>query len=294
MRDVYHYLHGAEWRRAHHIDHQLGAFHETGHHAIYCPAEWLVGQAAGRSDVSGRAPPDRFWKASAELVKKDPSQQPFVAVVGLHSSGSSCLAGVLYHLGLHLGNKLVGYYGTDPDKNCGFEAQGLMQICERAIPFPATSVVQSPEALDRAMQRWIIARQAEAAKTNRLAAGKYPMLCRLGDSLRRVCGEGLLVVNCDRPMEESIASLIRREPRRDPKTLREHQEWLLSGKTDLLASIPPERRITASYANLLRDPAVEIARLTAFLKMSPAAEQVQKACAYVKPEMQHVALGAVA
>ena len=216
----------------------VGAFHETGRHAIYCPAEWLVGQAAGRSDVSGRAPPDRFWKASADLVEKEPTQQPFVAIVGLHSSGSSCLAGVLYHLGLHLGNKLVGYYGTDPDKNCGFEAQGLMQICERAIPFPATSVVQSPEALDRAMRRWIMARQAEAAKTDRFAAGKYPMLCRLGDSLRRVCGDGLLVIDCDRPLEESVASLIRREPRRDPKASAAHQEWLLSGKSDLLAFDP--------------------------------------------------------
>lgn len=294
MREVYQYLHGSEWRRAHHIDHQLGVLHETGRLPIYCPAEWLVGQAAGKSDVSGRAPPNRFWTPSAALAEKDRPERPFVAVVGLHSSGSSCLAGVLYHLGLHLGNKLVGYYGTDPDKNCGFEAQGLMQICERAIPFPSTSLAQSPEAIDRALRRWIRARQAEAAKTGRLAAGKYPMLCRLGDSLRRICGEGLLVVNCDRPLDESVASLIHREPQRDPKILCEHQEWLWQGKKELLAQVFPTRQITVAYADLLRNPTAEIARLVTFLKISSNAELIQKACAYVKPDMRNVALQTVA
>ena len=136
MREVYRHLCTTDWQRGHHIDHHLGRFHMRRTHKVYCPREWLVGQAEGQSNISGRRPPDRFWAPAERLATLDSA--PFVAIIGLHSSGSSCVAGVLYHLGVHLGNHLGGYYGNDPNGACGFEAVGLAQLCEAAIPFPTT------------------------------------------------------------------------------------------------------------------------------------------------------------
>ena len=138
LRVVYRHLHRIDWAKSHHIDHHLGRLHQRRDHPIFCPREWIIGQAEGKSNISGREFGDRFWAAAENIVSVDPQDQPFVAVLGTHSSGSSALAGVLYHLGLHLGNSLGGFYGKDPEKVCGFEAMGLASLCERVLPFPET------------------------------------------------------------------------------------------------------------------------------------------------------------
>ena len=48
--------------RSHHVDHRLGALHESGAYNIYAPVEWLVGQREGHSDIKSRGYPTRFWR----------------------------------------------------------------------------------------------------------------------------------------------------------------------------------------------------------------------------------------
>ena len=47
-----------------HVDHRLGEMHKTGRWNVYCPRQWLVGQAGGRSDVFDRPYKEhpRWWK----------------------------------------------------------------------------------------------------------------------------------------------------------------------------------------------------------------------------------------
>lgn len=45
-----------------HIDHALARFMSHGNHAIYCPNEWLVAQAASRSDIFNRSEPRRMFE----------------------------------------------------------------------------------------------------------------------------------------------------------------------------------------------------------------------------------------
>lgn len=45
-----------------HIDHQLERAHRRGDWPVYCPARWIAGQDAGRSDISGRTNPRKLWK----------------------------------------------------------------------------------------------------------------------------------------------------------------------------------------------------------------------------------------
>jgi hypothetical protein len=215
-----------------------------------------------------------------------PPSQPFVAIVGLHSSGSSCLAGVIHHLGLHLGNKLTGFYGSNPNESCGFEAVGLAQICQFAIPFPGVEYAASRDVILARLRQWIVSRQREATYRRTLAGGKYPQLCQLGDELRNICGSGLRVVHSARPLEQSIASLARRFSRGYPlETLTAHQRWLWEGKERLLSQAV---HLTVEYDDLLADPASQVVRIIDFLQLHPSNDQVTKSVNYVRPERRHI------
>ncbi len=66
LKTVYRHLSDSEsWKQRHHIDHHLGVYHEGWPEGVYCPAQWLFGQAGGMSDVNGRLKPTEFWTAPA-------------------------------------------------------------------------------------------------------------------------------------------------------------------------------------------------------------------------------------
>ena len=265
MKEVYRHLNRVDWHKGHHIDHHLGRLHQrrSSKHRVYCPKAWLIGQRENKSDIVSRSFDERFWTPAKTLAGDKP---PFVAVVGLHSSGSSCLAGVLHHLGVHMGNDLGGYW--DRHKG-GFEAKGLASIMEDAVSFPDTKYSLPRGQIFNRLRSWIAARHEEAEARGTIAGGKYPQLCRTGDQLINICGPGLRVVFIDRPIEESIASLQRRCPRAEPDQLREHQEWLERGKGDLALKCPKERQIRVDYHSLLSDPWREVGRLMEFLQIGP-------------------------
>lgn len=215
------------------------------------------------------------------------NSNPFVAVVGLHSSGSSCMAGVLYHLGLHMGNRLIGYWGDDPETNCGFEAVGLAQILREAMALPSTCMRVPEEHLYQRLSPFIREKIREAQAKQTIAGGKHPLLCRSGETLMRICGDDLRVVHIDRPLQDSINSLIRREgANTDPEKLEAHQRWLHDGKYDFVSRA--SHVLTVQYYDLLSDPEKEVQRVCEFLEINPDTHQVSKAIRYVKPEYQHV------
>lgn len=289
LAKVYHHLLRPDWRPRNHIDHHLGRLHQRREDPIYCPGSWLVGQAEGQSNISGRQTVDRFWAHAAEIDRVDVQQQPFVAVLGLHSSGSSCLAGVLHHLGLHLGNELTGYYGNSPESNaCGFEAVGLRKLCERAIPFPATEFACGRIQVERELRHWINQKRREAAARGTIAAGKYPQLCQLGAPLLDICGEQLRVIVSDRPVSQSVESLRRREPQLAPDRLSDHQAWLQAGKEWLLGQLAESQKLVVSYERLLADPAREAARIVRFLNRTPSEAQIGRILEWVDQGKQHV------
>lgn len=288
LKKVYKHLHKKQWSTSHHIDHHLGTLHESGTLRLYCPADWIVGQAESKSDISGRHHNNRFWAAAEELAGTAPvSGLPFVAVVGTHSSGSSCLAGVLHHLGVHMGNSLGGFYGNDPNTNCGFEAQGLKDVCESFIPFPAVDFKGDALAASKKLRDWAKSRRQEAYQKNTIAGGKYPQLCRMFDQLQFAVGDDLRVIFIDRPLGESIASLLRRENSHDIN-LGKHQQWLYEGKEAMKDSLPPEYQHSVSYEQLLDSPIETIHGLARFLKIRPKELNFERAYKQVKPGHRHI------
>ncbi len=221
------------------------------------------------------------------VPKKTPNSDLFVAVIGLHSSGSSCLAGVLYHLGLHLGNHLVGFYGNDPERSCGFEATGLLQLCHDAVEVPNTEI-REPRQLFIALRQWIADRQKEAVYMKTIAAGKFPMLCQMGLATIDACGSNLRVINIDRDLNESIASLSKRFPDAGEGKIAAHQKWLWQGKIEFKEMLQPNQHLSIEFKDLLSDPGLEITRICQFLEIQPSREKIERAAQWVDPTKRHV------
>ncbi len=291
LKKIYRHLLRQDWQKGNHIDHHLGRLHQQRKDPIYTPAEWLVGQAEGKSNISGREAPERFWKPAAQVGQADPANAPFVVVLGIHSSGTSCLAGVLYRLGLYLGDKLVGYYGSDPEGDCGFEAVGLRDICEGAIPFPSVEFKWKRNKIWNQLKGFLNRARRTAREKSTIAAGKYPQLCRLGRQLLNICGDNLYLLTSDRPIEHSIASMKQRRTRK-VRGVEAHQQWLNEGKEWLISQVPSDRVLRVNYYDLLKDPGTIVDGIGELLK-STDFEMPENGCKeiirkWVDPKKQHV------
>ena len=138
------------------------------------------------------------------------------------------------------------------------------------------------------LRNWIDERRSKARNNKTLAAGKYPQLCRLAPYLKDAVTGKLVVIHSQRPLEQSIASLVRRHPNMDPDVLTKHQRWLWEGKESFLATFPNKDCLTVEYASLLAEPREVAQQLADFLAINPAPEQLARAVESIEPAMQHV------
>lgn len=268
----------------HHVDHYMGRLHETGRYNIYAPTHFLVGQADGASDITSSEQPLRFWdepKGAHGLVKLP----PFVAIIGVHRSGSSMLAWMLQKLGVHMGHSLNG--------NC--EARNLQALCERLYPFGAVKPTGALPIIAKSMKGYVKERTLTAAKLRTMPGGKYPTLCAMRDLLLDACQWGLKIIHIERPMEDSIASLItrvREDRLRRIKWLgipddaaKSVQLWLNKEKQCYFdGTIPTSNILHVKYYDVLNNPAVEIKRIVDFLGLKPTPAAVAAAQAVVMPK----------
>jgi hypothetical protein len=304
MIQAYKHLNRLDWRTGTHIDHHLGRLHQEEFRKkkpdlmVYTPGRWLVGQAPGYSNINGRDFEEpRFFPGADNMQKpqdqtQDPTTAPFVLILGVHSSGSSCLAGVLYHLGLYMGEdkNLIGYYGKDPhgaSHSCGFEERKLMMILEEFMPFPRVEPMRGLPLITHKLNKWITGINREAHDQSKIGAGKYPLLCAVPSLFET--WDNLKIISIDRPLEDSIASLTKREPKKDPAKLKLHQQYLHASKQTLLARATGVLHI--DYYKLLEDPAKTIEELTDWLNIVPSKEKLAKAIDWVDPAKQHFGRG---
>jgi hypothetical protein len=241
---------------------------------------WSCAEAAGFDDIRRVPFPGRTWTPQARAVADG-----FVAVMGVHRPGASCLAGVLQHLGVHLGGPPGGFEPT-----ARFEDAGLAALCEEAYPFPGTKLEVPRAQLLYRLRSHVERMTIEAARAGKVAGGKYPQLCAMGPLLAQACGRGLRIVAIDRPLQECIDSLKVRS--------RFPEAWLCASDADahaVQAWLDRERRaflathdhVVVGYGDLCAHPRREIERLASALRLAPTDDQVEAACGHVRPDLRH-------
>ncbi|MGB7344240.1 MAG: glycosyltransferase family 25 protein [Pirellulaceae bacterium] len=299
MKALYRHLTWNDWHTKHHIDHHLGRLIQRRYQAlvqgkniqkesiaVYTPDRWLVGQLPTKSNICGRKwSQTRFFN---DAKNADHSDAPFFAVLGPHRAGTSCVAMVMHHLGVHMGNQLGGYEATG-----GGEALGLSQLCEKVMRFPATDPNVSDDQLTQMLKSWIVSRKSEANRDKTVAGAKYPHLCRFVNHLHAGLGDSLRIISVERDIEASIRSLQNRSEKHRgqwfaandeecevlQRSLRDHRDNFIAEHPDI-----PVFRI--EFAELVTYPEKVIGNLVEFLGITPTQDEVQSAIEHVNPDLR--------
>jgi hypothetical protein len=277
MQKIYKFLQRRDWQKGNHIDHHYGHMHMERAAKVYIPDRWLAGQRENDSDIGFKKWNDRIWNSASDSARL---RTPFVLVLGLHSSGSSCLAMCLHHMGVHMGNSFA--YRKDSG-----EAVEFANILEKAYPFPSLQLKMKRCKLNTRLSNWISTKCREASRKKTIAGAKYPLACLVAKDIARICGTQLKVVHIDRDVEESIISLQKREKKKDKDVIRRHQLKLLEKKRQFLDH---NEHHTVKYDDLLSDPEKTLQSLADFIGVNPTDTQIDAAISHVNPGRRHISL----
>ncbi len=266
MKALYRHLNWNDWHLKHHIDHHLGRLTQRRYEALVQGKNVEKEYSGLHTRSLARRPTadqvtncGRKWTQTRffnDAKNADHSDAPFFAVLGPHRSGTSCVAMVMHHLGVHMGNELGGYEATG-----GGEAIGLAQLCEKAMRFPATDPKTADGQLSKQLKAWIVARKAEAIRDRTVAGGKYPHLCRFANHLYDALGNSLRIIAVDRPIEASIRSLQDRSSRHPgqwfaagDEACERLQRSLLEHREKFIQEIPKSPSIGSTSPSLPKIP----------------------------------------
>ena len=227
---------------------------------------WEQGYGPGQQQPMQPGKPAR----SRRQRRPPASAHPLILILGIHRTLSSCLATCLEKLGVFMGGDTKGG-----------ECQRLRYILEAVMRFPRTE--PHVRCSDRgALRRWFAA-HCELAGDRPIGA-KYPHLCALAPEIARLAP--LKIINLERPIEESIASLVDRSRKpgglsATPEECERLQRYLDREKRRFLTV---KDHLTVQAHDLLRYPARELNRVCEYLGLEPTAAQWQAAVDNVSPE----------
>lgn len=268
LRALYKHLQRKLWKPAHHIDHHYGQLIQERKHGIYTPDKWLVLQAEGKSNISGREVPERSWQPNRILEHT----QPMVAVVGPFRGGTSCVAGVLHKLGISMGHRFKPAAKANPTGF--FEAQWLAQICRRCYKEPRMEAQGDFHWRARMLGKWAYERKLKQSK---LHGGKHPSFCMLVPEL--VSGwRNVKFIRVTRPIEESVASL-KRLNWWPPGVADEVIPRMVAKRDEDLTDLDYH---TVSYHSLMQEPEVEVRVLLKYLAVDSHPAQIEDAVSFVE------------
>lgn len=200
-----------------------------------------------------------------------------IVILGLHRSGSSCLAGVLHRLGVYMGEN---FSGCEPDG--GYEDGYFARLCERSMRFPSVQQNVSISQFAENAKGWLLRHKGE----RKVVGIKYPHLCLFVRSLELL--EPLVVIHSSRSLEDSMLSLIRRCGKRYSTTaLENHQRLLWLMKNDYLEK---HEHYTVDYNELVESPHKVISNLGVYLitKGIDINCEILSAVDYVDPSRRHI------
>ncbi|WP_152097269.1 glycosyltransferase family 25 protein [Lacipirellula parvula] len=265
---------------SHHVDHRLGTLHLRGDYNIYAPNPWLVGQAAGSSDITGREESFRKWDNSIRVPSQNEPQLdknalelaeriPLIVLMGPYRSGCGLAAGVLSQLGGYRGNVDNPY----------MEDRDLRDLCRSCFTEPALTEHVPSRGRVRLLRNWLSQHRLDAARRNHpFAIVKHPLLSLMGRDLVDVCKDNVQFVSVQRALEESVRSLQAMEWPTFRVGAKEAQERLLAARDTFLDE---HKHHVITFDDLRGNPMDAATQLADIAGVIPTEEQLKMACAYV-------------
>lgn len=181
----------------------------------------------------------------------------FVAVAGLYCSGSTEVVHALQAIGVNMGDHLVNG-----------EAVGLAKICDSVAKFPLTTVSKPGKAISQ-LRPWVSSR---FARCDGHVGGKHPTLCALGRALHRAAGNRLRVINCDRPLADSIDAMQAEGGWGTADECEAVQRWLWDSKCELINNLNRSSVLDIKADDLASNRESVIREIRCFLGMRKVAK----------------------
>jgi hypothetical protein len=220
--------------------------------------------------------PSPLFEGEPASNGKPSTELPAVVVVlGPFRGGTSCVAGIIHHLGVSMGANL-----KKPSSLCPkgfFEAIRLGNFCRKS--FRETQMIEQNTQFERVawLRKWANGRRRHGS----VIGAKHPTLCLMVPDMIEAWPKTVFVA-VHRPVQESIDSLVRRRWNRSvaervvPMMIERRNEALRScGRPTL----------HVDYHEVLDDPGYWVRCIAEFLNISPTEEQIRLATEFVDPKL---------
>ena len=208
-----------------------------------------------------------------------------VAVCGLPRSGSSCLAGVLHHLGIPMGRSWIRPGKANPK---GFFEDRMLnhirQECGGRKIWTNPNIIR-PHRTVRLLRQW----RRDRNDGSPIIGGKLPpFLARIIPEMNRAWPHDLRILVPERPIMDSAKSAAKGRfwQGRTPKQV--HNLFVpVVQKQDADIERLQVPCLRVQFTDLMNHPAEAIATIIAFCGLSPTDEQRMAAISFVDPDLNH-------
>jgi len=203
-----------------------------------------------------------------------------IIVLGCHRSGTSAVAGTLYHLGVDMGT--LDLVETPGNKKGYFEDKDFYKLHEKMLAMQLKEVNINFEPFREEYVKLI------RSKEKPLWGLKDPKLCFLFPYFQEITQFEIKIINVERPLNRSAISFVVREQMRGGwedasyanvfKMLERYQD----SKQKILESFDGEV-LTISYDDLVENPEI-INDLAEFVNL-PLNEEAKR---FIDPSLRHI------
>jgi len=282
IEKVYKHLNNfSDWKVAHHVDHYYGELHKKMTAGLYVPKEWLVAQASGKSDISGKEEKMKLFPGAEETLVPL-IDRPCCAVMGTFFSGINTLAGAMQELRLFLGKDLGK---PTPHQPQFFEDSYLSEICRKSFVEPWLE--EKRPQIDRInhLRRWAGIQCKDMSQDMRRVCGKHPTLSLMGPEIMEAWKEPNgcepLFICVERSFDECYESMKRVPWCWHPSAAKYSFNHMAEVREEFFAKHrPPLLRI--AYSAMKTEPERTITELCEFLQHVPTPTQQQNAAALIR------------
>jgi hypothetical protein len=206
-----------------------------------------------------------------------------IMVLGIHKSGTSCMAGMLASLGLPMGKSGIRANRKNPKGY--FECRLLRKLMIRCghVEFPNRAFTVPFRRRVRLLRKWRLARSANGPRIG----AKLPAMGNMVPELHAAFEGKWKVIVTERPIADSVKS------RQYRRAHHQSAETITSQFTQLATRRDTELRrlgvavLRVDFATMMQSPALIVDQLIAFVGLSPTAEQRAQAIAFVEPKLNH-------